>query len=104
MSDSQFGTPYLTAAQLGELFGLTERAVKERVTKKQFACHWSGGTLENPRGMRFTPEDVAYNRNTFVASRAASPPAGLSEAQIRRGVARLRRSQGLAAPPRTNAA
>lgn len=103
MTDTAIDTPFLTAAQLGEMFGLTERAVKERVTKKKFICTWTGGTLENPRGMRFTPEDIEYNRRTFIASRPA-PVSGLSEAQIRKGVARLRKSQGFTSSPHSNAA
>ena len=103
MSTSRVGIAYLTAKQLGELLGLTERAVKNRVTDKKFICHWSGGTLEHPRGMRFTAEDVEYNRSTFMASRTAAP-AGLSKAKIRKGVAKLRQAQGLTSPPRSNAA
>jgi hypothetical protein len=96
MTDTAIDAPFLTAAQLGEKFGMTERAVKERVTKKKFICTWTGGTLENPRGMRFSPEDVAYNRSTLRTSRPTLP-AGLSEAKIRKGVARLRRSQSVSA-------
>lgn len=103
MTDTRINVPLLTAAQVGELFGMTERAVKERVTKKQFICTWTGGTLENPRGMRFTAEDIEHNRKTFMASRPAIPT-GLSKAKIRKGVARLRQTQGLTPSSRTNAA
>lgn len=103
MTDTRTNAPWLTAAQLGEKWGLTERAVKERVTKKQFICHWTGGTLEHPRGMRFAPEDVEYNRSIFMTSRPATPT-GLSKAKIRKGVARLRQAKGLAASSRTDAA
>jgi hypothetical protein len=95
MTDTRFDLPDLTAAQLGKLMGLTERAVKNRVTKKQFICTWNGGTPEHPRGMVFTPEDVEYNRR--VRASQTAPTAGLSEAQIRKGVARLRRSRSAVA-------
>jgi hypothetical protein len=103
MTGTRIDAPWLTAAQLGEQFGLTERAVKERVTKKKFICHWSGGTVEHPRGMRFSPEDIEYNRRTFFASRPA-PLSELSEAKIRKGVARLRRAQALTNSPHSTAA
>lgn len=84
----------LTAAELGTLMGLTERQVKDRVAKKVFICHWRGGTPQNPRSMRFTPEDVAHNRSVG-ASRTLKSLATTtrSDAQIRKGVARLRRAQ-----------
>jgi len=91
MTDSRFDEPDLTAAQLGRLMELTERQVKDRVAKKKFICHWRGGTPTNPRNMRFTPEDVAYNRS--VGTAGAALPAGLTEAKIRNGVARLRKAQ-----------
>lgn len=91
MSDPRFDLPDLTAAQLGDLMGLTERQVKDRVARKQFICTWRGGTEKNPRSMRFTPADVEHNRG--VDSRRRVQPAELSEARIRKGVARLRRSQ-----------
>lgn len=97
MTDTRINAPLLTAAQLGEKFGLSERAVKERVTKKQFICTWTGGTIENPRGMRFTAEDIEHNRSTFMASRPATPT-GLSKAKIQKGVARLRRAQQAVSP------
>jgi len=100
MIDDSFGPPCLNAEQLGVLLGMTERMVKDRVARDEFICHWTSGTEENPRGMVFTAEDVTYNRGTLRASRP-SPASELSEAQIRKGVARLRRSQ---ASPRTNAA
>jgi hypothetical protein len=99
MSDPRLDLPDLTAAQLGKVMNLTERQVKDRVAKKIFVCHWRGGTDEHPRGMRFTPEDVEFNRG--VSARRPARPIGLSEDQIRKGVARLRRSQGLS---HTNAA
>jgi len=99
MSDSRFDLPDLTAAQLGELMGLTERQVKDRVAKKQFICTWRGGTEAHPRNMRFTPADVEFNRG--VSTRRPARLAGVSEAQIRKGVARLRRAQ---VSSRTNAA
>lgn len=92
MTDTRINAPLLTAAQVGEIFGMTERAVKERVTKKKFICTWTGGTLENPRGMRFTAEDIEHNLRTFMASRPAMPT-GLSTAKIRKGIARLRQAQ-----------
>lgn len=103
MTDTRINVPLLTAAQVGELFGMTERAVKERVTKKQFICTWTGGTLENPRGMRFTAEDIEHNRRTFMASRPAMPT-GLSKTQIRKGVARLRKAQSTTGLQRPTAA
>lgn len=97
MTDIRINAPLLTAAQLGEIFGMTERAVKERVTKKQFICTWTGGTLENPRSMRFGPKDIEHNRKTFMASQPATPT-GLSRTKIQNGVARLRRAQQAVSP------
>jgi len=93
--DPRFDLPDLTAAQLGELLGLTERQVKDRVAKKWFICTWRGGTEQNPRSMRFTPKDVEHNRS--VGASRPTLPAGLSEAKIRKGVERLRRAQSAAA-------
>jgi hypothetical protein len=97
MTGTRINAPWLTAAQLGEIYGMTERAVRERVTKKQFICHWTGGTLENPRGMRFTAEDIEHNSSIFMASQPA-PTGGLSKAKIQKGVARLRRAQQAVSP------
>jgi len=102
MTGQVVGDKDLTAAQLGEVMELTERQVKDRVAKKLFICHWRAGTPANPRSMRFTPEDVAYNRSVNI-SRAVIP-AGLTEAKIRKGVVRLRKAQGLANSPHSNAA
>lgn len=104
MSDPRFDLPDLNAAQLGELMGLTETQVKKRVTKKRFVCHWHGGTAEHPRGMYFTPEDVEYNRNTAGTFTAPNRPSGLSDAQIRKGIARLRKAQATTGLQRSNAA
>lgn len=84
--------PDLTAAGLAKLLGLTERQVKERVARKIFICHWRGGTIEHPRSMRFTPEDITYNRNTGATHPAAHATLDSSTAQIQKGIARLRRS------------
>lgn len=97
MSDPRFDLPDLTAEQLGKLMGLTERQVKDRVAKKVFTCHWRGGTDENPRGMRFTPEDVEFNRDVRTHRPPSLAPAAVSNAKIRQGVARLQRSRSAAA-------
>lgn len=91
--DPRFGLPDLTAAQLGNLMGLTERQVKDRVAKGIFVCHWTGGTPEHPRGMRFSPEEVEFNRNVYLGGSSLQRAHKLSEAKIHKGVARLRRSQ-----------
>lgn len=88
---SEARLPDLTAAELGKLMNLTERQVKDRVAKKVFTCHWRGGTEKNPRSMRFTPDDVEFNRSVGAGHPAVLPQ--LSESAIRKGVARLRRSQ-----------
>jgi hypothetical protein len=94
MSDPRFNLPDLNAAQMGAVAGLTERQVKDRVAKGQFICHYTGGTPEHPRGMRFTPEQVEYNRNVNTGRPAMVPQQPThSDAQIRKGVARLRRTQ-----------
>lgn len=93
MSDPRFDLPDLNAEQMGKLTGLTEIQVKKRVTKKRFICHWHGGTAEHPRGMYFTPEDVEYNRNTAGTFPASNRPPAMSDAAIRKGVARLRKAQ-----------
>lgn len=91
--DPRFGLPDLTAAQLGELMALTERQVKDRVAKEIFVCHFTGGTSEHPRGMRFSPEEVAFNRNVYASNLAAPRTPEPAEAKIRKGVAKLRRTQ-----------
>lgn len=96
MTDARFDEPDLTAAQLGDLMGLTERQVKDRVAKKRFICTWRGGTPEHPRSMRFTPADVAHNRS--VGAIRPALPAGLTEAKISKGVARLRKAQQVVSP------
>lgn len=93
MNDPRFGLPDLTAAQLGELMALTERQVKDRVAKKVFVCHWTGGTSEHPRGMRFSPEEVTFNRGVYGGGLAARQAHELAEAKVRKGVAKLRRTQ-----------
>ena len=103
MTDDSFGPPCLNAEQLGVLLGMTERMVKDRVARDEFICHWTGGTEENPRGMVFTAEDVTYNRGTLRTSRPTTPT-GLSDAKIRKGVAKLRRAQASNNLPRSNAA
>lgn len=103
MSDTRFDNPDLDAAQLGQLLGMTERMVKDRVANGRFICHWIAGTEKNPRGMRFTAAEVEYNRATLRTSRR-SLRSELSDAKIRKGVARLRRAQELATSPRSNAA
>lgn len=103
MSDPRFNLPDLNAKQMGELTGLTEIQVKKRVTSKRFKCHWHGGTAEHPRGMYFTPEDVEYNRNTAGAFVVANRPV-MSDAQIRKGVARLRKAESTTGLQRHTAA
>lgn len=93
MNDPRFDLPDLNAKQLGELMGLTETQVKKRVTNKRFICHWHGGTPEHPRGMYFTPEDVEYNRNTAGILTPARLAPAMSDAKVRNGVAKLRRTQ-----------
>lgn len=93
MSDPRFDLPDLNAEQMGRLTGLTEVQVKKRVTSKRFKCHWHGGTAQHPRGMYFTPEDVEYNRNVAGAYVRPEPTPVLSDAKIRKGVARLRKAQ-----------
>lgn len=104
MSDTRFDNPDLDAAQLGQLLGMTERMVKDRVANGRFICHWIAGTEENPRGMRFTAEEVKYNRDTLRTNRPALTVAGLTDAKIRKGVARRRKAQGLTNSPQSNAA
>lgn len=97
-------TPDLTAAELGKLMGLTERQVKNRVGKKVFICHWRGGTEQHPRSMRFTPEDVEYNRGVGASRSVSGPAVVMSDARIRKGVARLRRAQEAAGLANSKAA
>lgn len=91
--DPRFGLPDLTAAQLGKLMALTERQVKDRVAKEIFVCHWTGGTPEHPRGMRFSPEEVKFNRSVYGGDLVTHQPLEPAEAKVRRGIAKLRRTQ-----------
>lgn len=96
MSDPRFDLPDLTAAELGKLMKLTERQVKDRVAKKQFVCHWLGGTEKNPRSMRFTPEEVERNRGVSTRRPSTPPITEAQAAKIRKGVERLKRSRSAA--------
>jgi hypothetical protein len=88
-ADPRFDEPDLDAKALGKLMGLTERQVKDRVTKEIFKCHWRG----NHRGMRFTPEDVTYNRSLGASVPAVAVRAPSMSPQVYKGVARLRKAQ-----------
>lgn len=104
MSDPRFDLPDLNAEQMGVVAGLTERQVKDRVAKGQFVCHWTGGTLKNPRGMRFSPEEVAHNRGVNTSPLANTPPPAFSDAKVRKGVARLSKARAAAESPHSSAA
>lgn len=88
MTDTRLDQPDLTAENLATLMGLTTRQVKDRVAKEIFICHWRG----NRRGMRFTPDDVEYNRSLGASQQVAGHAMPAPTGQVHKGIARLRKA------------